>query len=50
MRDRVVRTRFTVERGTMVILHAFVKKSAKVPDAELETARRRLARLKGRPS
>ena len=49
VRDRVVRTLFTVEGGTMVILHAFVKKSAKAPDVELEVARRRLARLKGLP-
>jgi phage-related protein len=33
----------------MVILHAFVKKSAKAPDVELDVARRRLARLKGHP-
>jgi len=46
----VVRTLFTVEGDTMVILHAFVKKSAKAPDAQLDVARRRLARLKGRPS
>ncbi len=49
VRDRVVRTPFTVEGGTMVILHAFVKKSAKAPDVELDVARRRLARLNGRP-
>jgi phage-related protein len=49
LRDRVARTLFTVEGGTMVILHAFVKKGAKAPDVELEVARRRLARLKGHP-
>jgi phage-related protein len=47
LRDRVVRTLFTVEGDTMVILHAFVKKGSKAPGAELGVASRRLARLKG---
>jgi phage-related protein len=49
LRDRVVRTLFTVEGDSMVILHAFVKKGAKAPDVELDVAKRRLARLKGHP-
>lgn len=49
LRDRVVLTPFTVEGGTMVILHAFAKKGAKAPDVGLEVARRRFARLKGHP-
>jgi phage-related protein len=49
VRDRVARTVFTVEGDTMVILHAFVKKGAKAPDVELDVARRRLTKLKGRP-
>ena len=48
IRCGVARTVFTVEGDTMVILHAFVKKSAKTPDVELGVARLRLARLKGR--
>jgi len=48
LRDRVVRTLFTVEGGTMVILHAFVKKSNRAPEPELDVARHRCARLKGR--
>ncbi len=48
IRYGVVRTLFTVEGHTMVILHAFVKKETKAPVAELDVARRRLARLKGR--
>ncbi len=48
-RDGVARTVFTVDGHTMVILHAFVKKSAKAPGVELDVARRRLARLKGHP-
>ncbi len=49
LRDGVARTVFTVEGHTMVILQAFVKKRAKAPEVELDVARRRLARLKGRP-
>ena len=48
IRCGVARKVFTVEGDTMVILHVFVKKSAKTPDVELGVARRRLARLKGR--
>lgn len=49
VRDRVARTLFTVEGDTKVILHAFFKNGAKAPTVELAVARRRLARLKGRP-
>lgn len=49
LRDDVARMVSTVEGHTMVILHAFVKKSATVPEVELDVARRRLARLKGCP-
>lgn len=48
VRHGVVRTVFTVEGNTMVVLHAFVKKSSKAPQSELDVARRRLARLRGR--
>jgi phage-related protein len=41
----IVRTMFTVEAHTMVLLHAFVKRSRKMPLGELNTARHRLARL-----
>jgi phage-related protein len=36
---------FTVDQGTMVLLHGFVKKSQKTPLEELRTARQRLAAL-----
>jgi phage-related protein len=49
LRDGIARVVFTVEGHTMVILHAFIKRSTKTPEVELEVARRRLARLKGRP-
>jgi phage-related protein len=48
LRTGVARTLFTVEGNTMVILHAFVKKDTKAPGVELDVARRRLVRLKGR--
>lgn len=37
----IARVLFTVEGSTMVLLHGFVKKSAKTPKPELETARLR---------
>jgi len=40
------RVLFAVEGQTMVLLHGFVKKSQKMPPAELETAKRRLAVLR----
>ena len=43
----IARVIFTVEGTTMVLLHGFVKKSRKTPLDELNTARRRLANLKG---
>jgi phage-related protein len=49
LRDGIARVVFTVEGNTMVILHAFIKRSTKTPEVELDVARRRLARLKGRP-
>ena len=41
----IARVIFTVEGTTLVLLHAFVKKSRKTPLNELNTARRRLANL-----
>jgi len=41
------RVLFTVSDGVMVILHGFVKKSQKIPPADLMTARQRLASLRG---
>jgi phage-related protein len=43
----IARVVFTVDDGLMLLLHAFVKKSAKTPAADLRTARRRLAATRG---
>lgn len=37
----IARVLFTVEESTMVLLHGFVKKSARTPRSDLETARSR---------
>ncbi len=37
---------FTVAGDMMVLLHGFVKKSQKTPEAELKTARARLSALR----
>ncbi len=38
---------FTVENDVMVLLHGFVKKSAKTPSVDLQVARERRSRLRG---
>ena len=45
--DGIARTFFTVEKGTMVLLHGFVKKSQETPHNELQRARRRLRNILG---
>jgi phage-related protein len=45
--DGIARTFFTVEKGMMVLLHGFVKKSQETPPKELQTARRRLRNILG---
>lgn len=45
--DGIARTLFTVEKGTMVLLHGFVKKSQETPLKEFQTARRRLRNIHG---
>ncbi|MFT4192490.1 MAG: type II toxin-antitoxin system RelE/ParE family toxin [Comamonas sp.] len=45
--DGIARVLFTVLAGQMVLLHGFVKKSAKTPEPDLKTARNRLKKLKG---
>ena len=48
MIDRgIARVIFTVEDNVMVLLHGFVKKSAKTPSADLQVARDRRSRLGG---
>ena len=43
----IARVMFTVQGGHMVLLHGFVKKSQKTPASDLQTARQRLAELRG---
>jgi len=43
----IVRVVFAVDGDTMVLLHGFVKKSRKTPVNDIDTSRRRLARLLG---
>ena len=44
--DGIARTLFTVQNDTMVLLHAFVKKSQKAPATDLALARKRLKAFK----
>jgi phage-related protein len=43
---RIARVLLAVDDGVLVALHAFVKKTQKMPPAELAAARRRLKELK----
>jgi len=43
--DGMARVLFTVVENKMVVLHGFVKKSQKLPQTELATAKRRLRNL-----
>jgi phage-related protein len=40
--DGIARVLFTVDGQTMILLHGFIKKSRKIPQAEIATARSRL--------
>ena len=42
---RIARTLFVTEGGTLVLLHAFIKKIQQTPDTELKTARKRLKEI-----
>lgn len=44
--DGIARVLFTVGDGVMVLLHGFVKKSQRMPPADLKTAQQRLADLR----
>jgi phage-related protein len=43
----IARTIFTVEEDVMILLHGFVKKSAKTPSTDLQVARDRRSKLRG---
>lgn len=44
--DRIARVLFTVVSHTMILLHAFIKKSQATPADELDVAKRRLQQLR----
>jgi phage-related protein len=46
--ERIARIIFTVEDDKMVLLHGFIKKSAKTPLPDLQSARQRLNALRGK--
>jgi phage-related protein len=46
LKDGIARVLFTVLADKIVLLHGFVKKSQKIPQSDLGTARLRLMRLK----
>lgn len=43
----IARTFFTIIDQRMVLLHGFIKKSQKIPQNELELARKRLSQVRG---
>ena len=46
MDGNIYRVFFCIEGSTMVLLHAFTKKTQKTPDGELEIARKRQKKVK----
>jgi phage-related protein len=44
--DGIARTFFTMHRNEIVLLHGFVKKSAKTPEDELDVARKRMKEVR----
>lgn len=45
---RIARTLFATEGGTMILLHAFIKKQQKTPKPDLDLAKERLKQLRRR--
>lgn len=45
LEGHIARVLFTVVEGQMVLLHAFIKKSRKTPQSDLETAKARRSHL-----
>ena len=43
---KIARVIFTLHKGEMILLHAFIKKTQKAPKSELDLARKRLRSLK----
>ncbi|MDR3295213.1 MAG: type II toxin-antitoxin system RelE/ParE family toxin [Clostridiales Family XIII bacterium] len=46
IKDGIARVLFTVDGGTLVLLHGFIKKSDKIPAPDLRIAQDRLAELR----
>ncbi len=47
LENRIARVLFALEKGEMVLLHGFIKKTQKTPQHELEVAKDRLSKLRG---
>ena len=47
LENRIARVFFAVLEGRVVLLHGFIKKSEKIPDADGRIAKDRLRRMKG---
>jgi len=45
LENRIARVLFTVYEGQMVLLHAFIKKSGKTPQIDLELGKKRLQQI-----
>jgi phage-related protein len=45
---RIARTLFVTEGGTLILLHAFIKKQQKTPKPDLDLAKERLKQLRRR--
>ncbi len=46
--NRIARVLFLIEGTSVVLVHGFIKKTQKTPAAELDVARQRLKRMRGR--
>ena len=45
MQGRIARVLFCIHDGRMVLLHSFIKKTQKTPDADLELAIKRMKEI-----
>jgi len=45
LENRISRVIFVIDRGEMVLLHGFIKKTQAIPQADLTLARRRVAKF-----
>ena len=47
LHNKIARVLFTVEGTSIILLHGFIKKSQKIPQKDLELAKRRLKKIQG---